>query len=614
MRILDPIPHRRSPAARVHRFAPVALAIVLAGALCSRASATELAKHKVSPSGTATFALQPTDEFSWMLPLENSDNEEPWEMSTDESLWLPLYFPGDGSKPVINYALSIGNPPVYSDHDQTITITLKHFKWSNGQPVTTRDIEFFFNLYRAGESKIGTYVPGEFPGNIASIDYPSATTFVIHLKHPYSEQWYTDNQLINIVPMPQRTWDVESAGGKVGNYDLTPTGAAKVFNFLYGQSEKLSTYASNALWKVVDGPFTVTSFDSVSGRTELTANSAYDGPDEPRLSHVIIESFPSAAAEVDALRSGEIDYGYIPYSDYGLVGYFKSHGYTIAPWGPDYEQSVELGWTSPTYGPLIRQLYVREALQHLINEPLYLKTTLDGIGQLTYGPVPNIPGSPYVSPQERTDPYPFSISSARSLLTDHGWKMGSSGFMVCARPGTANNECGKGIAKGRVLSLRMDFTITDLVNLSAQALYFQTSAKQAGIDVDLHPEQATTMYSEDGVCPPGPCNFAMALYPLWFTNYGDLAILPTLEQEFAKGNYYGGGFYSPTAQALITSAEEHSGLSYLFTLENWIATDEAALWWTTGDNQISVVSNKLQGWSPQLPFGNILPNEWYFKS
>jgi peptide/nickel transport system substrate-binding protein len=614
VRLLDPIPHSRTANGRVHRFAPLAFAIVLVGALCSRASATDLAKHKVSPGGTATFALQPTDDFSWMLPLENSDNEEPWELSTDESLWLPLYFPGDGSKPVINYSLSLGNPPVYSDHDQTITITLKHFKWSNGQPVTTRDVEFFFNLYKAGESKIGTYVPGEFPGNIASIDYPNATTFVLHLKRPFGEQWYTDNQLINIVPMPQRAWDVESAGGKVGNYDLTTNGATKVFNFLYGQSEKLSTYASNTLWKVVDGPFTVTSFDSVSGRTELTANPAYDGPDKSRLSHVIIESFPSAAAEVDALRSGEIDYGYIPYSDYGLVGYFKSHGYTVAPWAPDYEESVELGWTSPTYGPFIRQLYIREALQHLINEPLYLKTTLDGIGQLTYGPVPNIPGSPYVSPQERTDPYPFSIKSARSLLTDHGWKMGSSGFMVCARAGTANNECGKGIAKGRLLSLRMDFTITDLVNLSAQAQYFQTSAKQAGIDVDLHPEQATTMYSIDGVCPPGPCNFAMALYPLWFTNYGDLAILPTLEQEFAKGNYYGGGFYSPTAQALIASAEEHSGLSYLFALENWIARDEAALWWTTGDNQISVVSNKLQGWSPQLPFGNILPNAWYFKS
>jgi peptide/nickel transport system substrate-binding protein len=592
----------------------VALALALTAGLCAAGSAGAAATRKTSPHGTVTFALQPTDSFSWMLPFENSANLEPWEMSTDESLWMPLYFPGQGDKPIINYSLSIGNPPVYSDHDLTITITLKHWKWSNGQLVTTRDIQFFFDIYKAGESKIGTYVPGEFPDNIATVDYPSSSEFVIHLKRSFSEQWYTNNELINIIPIPQRAWDVESAGGKVGNYDLSPSGATKVFTFLYGQSEKLSTYSSNPLWKVVDGPYTVTSYDSVSGRTELSANPAYDGPDPSRLAHVVLLEFQSAAAEVDALRSGQIDYGYIPYSDYPLVGYFKSHGFTFAPWGPDYEESAELGWTSPTYGPLIRQLYIRQALQHLVNEPLYLKTTLDNIGQLTYGPVPNIPGSPYVSPAERSDPYPFSVSSARTLLTAHGWKAGPGGIMVCERAGNGSGECGTGIAKGRKLALRMDYTITDLVNLAGQVEYFATAAKQAGIEVDLHPEQATTMFSIDGVCPPGPCNFAMALYPLWFTNYGDLAILPTLEQEFAKGNYYGGGFYSPTAQTLITTAEESTGLQHLYTLENWIAQDVAALWWTTGDNQLSVVSDKLQGWSPQLPFGNIVPNEWYLKS
>jgi len=191
--------------------------------------------------------------------------------------------------------------------------------------------------------------------------------------------------------MPQRAWDRESSGGPVGNFDLTPSGASKVFNFLYGQSEELSTYASSPLWKVVRRPFTITSYDSVNGRTELTANKAYNGPDKPRLSHVIVECYPSDTAEVDSLRSGQIDYGYIPYSDYGLLSYFKGHGFTVAPWAPDYEESVEVGFTSPIYGPLVGQLYIRQALQHLVNESLYLKTTLDGIGQLTYGPVPNIP-------------------------------------------------------------------------------------------------------------------------------------------------------------------------------------------------------------------------------
>ena len=432
------------------------LRVVVAGALAAVALGA-CSSTTAPPSGgngkTATYALQATDSFTWMLPLENGANEEPWTLGVDESLWLPLYFEGKGSAPVINYASSLALPPVYSDGGRTVTITLKHYLWSNGRPVTTRDIEFFFNLYKVGEPKIATYVPGQFPDNITSIDYKSATTFVLHLDKAYSEQWYTDNQLVNIVPMPQRSWDRESTAGPVGNFDLTASGATKVFNFLYGQSEQLSTYASNPLWKVVDGPFTVTNYDAVNGRTELTDNKAYTGPDKPRLEHVIVEDYSSDAAEVDALRSGSIDYGYIPYSDYGLVGYFEHHGYTVAPWAPDYEQSMEVGYTSPVYGPLVGQLYIRQALQHLVNESLYLKTTLDGIGQLTYGPVPNVPGSPYVSPAERQDPYPYSVSAARGLLTAHGWKPGSNGIMICERAGTGPSDCGKGITAGRSLTL-----------------------------------------------------------------------------------------------------------------------------------------------------------------
>jgi peptide/nickel transport system substrate-binding protein len=592
------------------------LGVLVAGALAALVLAA-CSSTSTAPSGgggkTATFALQPTDSFTWMLPLENGANEEPWTLGIDENLWLPLYFEGRGSDPVINYPLSLALPPAYSDRGRTVTVKLRHYLWSDGSPVTTRDIQFFFNLYKVGEPKIATYVPGQFPDNIVSIDYENSTTFVLHLDRAYSQQWYTDNQLVNIVPMPQRAWDRESSGGRVGNYDLTPNGARKVFNFLYDQSEELSTYASSPLWKVVDGPFTITSYDSVNGRTELTANKAYNGPDKPRLAHVIVECYPSDTAEVDSLRSGQIDYGYIPYSDYGLVSYFKSHGFTVAPWAPDYEESVEVGFTSPVYGPLVGQLYIRQALQHLVNEPLYLKTTLDGIGQLTYGPVPNIPGSPYVSPAEQHDPYPYSISAARLLLTAHGWSPGPKGVMVCKRPGSASDECGAHIAAGRSLTLLMNYTITSLVELSSQAEAFQTAARSAGIQVNLAPLSANTMYSVDGVCPPaGDCNYALALYPLWFTNYGDLEILPTLEQQFGKGNYYGGGYYSPTAETLISDAETHSGSSYLYALENYIASNEAAIWWPTGDNQISVVSNKLHGWEPQQPFGDPVFAGWYF--
>ncbi len=602
---------RRWLAPRAGVAAALSLALVLAA--CGSSTSAAKPRAKVLTGGTATYALQATDSFSWMLPFENSANQEPWQLATDEGMWRPLYFGGQGGRPVINPKLSLAYPPVYSNHDTTVTIRLKHYLWSDGTPVTTADIRFFFELYKAGKSNIGTYVPGEIPDNIRSVDYVSPTVFILHLDRSYSQQWYTDNQLTEIFPLPAQAWDKTSAGSKTGNYAATPAGAKKVFQFLYGQSEKLSTYATNPLWQVVDGPWHLTGYEPTTGRTVLSVNRHYSGPEKPHLDHVVLATFTSDTAEVDQLRSGTIDYGWIPYSDLGMRHYFTTHGYTVAPWAPDYFQSAEFGYTSPRYGPLVRQLYIRQALQHLVNQPLYLKTTLHGIGQLTYGPAPNIPGDVWASAQERTNPDPYSIGAAKALLGAHGWRASPNGYVACERPGTGPNECGAGIAQGRALSLYMNYT-TGNAGVQAQAEAFQTAAKAAGVDIVLGPASATTMFSVDGVCPPGPCNFAIALYPLWFTDYGDMSILPTGGSQFGKGNYFGGGYYSPTFERLLAQAHTQTGLRYVYATEDYLSRQVAALWFPTGDNQISVVKRTLRGWAPQNPFGNWRASRWYFVS
>ena len=46
--------------------------------------------------------------------------------------------------------MSIANPPVYSNGDKTVTISLKSsYKWSNGQPITANDMLFFIDLVKA---------------------------------------------------------------------------------------------------------------------------------------------------------------------------------------------------------------------------------------------------------------------------------------------------------------------------------------------------------------------------------------------------------------------------------------------------------------------------------
>jgi peptide/nickel transport system substrate-binding protein len=562
--------------------------------------------------GTATFALPVGEDFSWIFPIQNTANDEPWDGNVEEALWRPLYFAGQGSKPVIDQALSLAYPQVWSDNDQTVTIRLKHYLWSDGRPVTSRDVEFFLNLERANKSQDSWYSPGALPDDVKSASYPNASTVVLHLTSSYSQQWFDDNQLTWIFPLPQQAWDKTSPTGKVGNYDLTTAGAKAVFSFLFGQSKQVSSYATNPLWQTVDGPWRLTGYDATTFQTTLEPNPHYSGPVKPHLAKFVIESFPGETAEVDQLRAGTLTYGYLPFSDYGLRGNLQRQGYTIAPWAPAYVQWAELGYTSKTYGPLVRQLYIRQALQHVVNQKLYMTALFHGLGQYTYGPVPNLPGSPYVSAQEKTDPDPYSVTAARALLTAHGWAPGAGGYMVCKRAGTGSSDCGAGIAAGKTLSFSMMFS-TGSPTLLSEVQAYQTAAKSAGVQITLNPQTETSMFSIGGICPPGPCNWGILIYSSWMWNYGQGDVYPSAEGLFnTGGNYWAGGYSSPTADRLIQAGFHKTGLQYLYAQEDYLSRDVAALWFPTVDNEISVVKNTLHGWQPQQVFANPMPENWYY--
>lgn len=581
---------------------------------CSSARSVVAKPARPKSGGTATIAALVDEGWSWILPVPNLVSDEPNNMNFDRGMWLPLYTTPTGSKGTIDYARSMAYPPVYSDNDTVVTVTLKRtYKWSDGYPVTTRDVKFFYDLYTADKKLIGTYIPGHFPDDVKSIAFPTQYTFVIHLVHSYNPAWITNNQLTIIEPLPQQVWDRESLTGPDGNFASTPEGARRVFAFLTGQSEKVTTYSKNSLWQTVDGPWRLSSYNPVTDDVTFRANSRYTGPDRPYLTSYTVEEFSSETAELTALRAGDVTYGWLPISDYSLVSYFNSHGFTVAPWAPEDNQYAEFDYSSPIYGPLVRQLYIRQALQHLVNEQLYLRTAIHGFGLVDYGPVAPYPNSPYVSPEMKTDPDPYSLRDARELLEHHGWVLQNSGYMACERPGSSPTECGAGIVLGRQLRLLLWYTVTPS-NIAAQAEAFQTAAKSVGVDVELRPESLTTIESEAGVCPPGPCDWGLVLWP-WLWDYHQSDGYPTGGEMFGKDNYYGGGYYSPTAQHLIDLTHDEPGNRALFEYEDYVSRQIAGLWFPVEDDQVSVVSDTLHGWRPQSAFvGDFTPQDWYLSS
>ena len=104
----------------------------------------------------------------------------------------------------------------------------------------------------------------------------------------------------------------------------------------------------------------------------------------------------------------------------------------MAVWGINY---FPVNFQSTTgNGPIIRQLYFRQALEYMMNQAAVLSGPLRGYGTITVGPVGNTPVTSFLSPKgKQGDPFPYNPAKAKSLLTSHGWKVVPAGSAPASR-------------------------------------------------------------------------------------------------------------------------------------------------------------------------------------
>jgi peptide/nickel transport system substrate-binding protein len=580
-----------------------AAAVALVGAACS-SSGTPSSGH-AQTGGIATFAEGASDPPNYIFPLYPLAHwDGPNTNQLQPLLWRPLYWYGTGDTPALNEQISLGNTPVYTDNDKVVTITLKPYKWSDGTPVTSRDVEFWVNLLKYDTADYGPYVPGTFPDDVASASYPNATTVVFHLNQTVNPDWFTNYALAFITPLPQQAWDKTSASGPIGNYDETAAGAHAVYKFLNGQSSILTTYATNPLWKVVDGPWKLQQFTTL-GKAVFVPNKSYSGPIKPRLSEFIELPFTSAVAEYNAVRSGAVDYGYLPFSDVPQIPALKQQGYNVVPWtlwGVNY---LYVDYGSAQLSSVFKQLYIRQAMQHLINQQQIVTAIYDGYAYPTYGPVPVEPSNSYASTQEKTNPYPYDPAAARQILASHGWTM-SGGVQTCTDPA----KCGPGIAMGTKLQFPAYYPAGDpAIEGMMQAI--QSNFQTVGINMNANASPTPAIGSMLGpTCKSSNC-WGLIEYGTAF--YFQPAAFPDGGSPFGTGAYYGYGYSNTEMNNLIAAVRTTPGASALDTYESYAAQQLPGLWIPQPYSQLSVIKNNLQGTTPQNVIGNnITPENWYF--
>ncbi len=612
---LSHLSHRRRAA--VLAAAGLATAVLAACGSSGTSAPSAAATGKVVQGGTVTFAEnQSSGAITYIFPLMSLADDLPSNAQFQSLQWEPLYWSGQGGSLTASPSLSLAQPPVYSDGNTAVTITLKAADWSDGQPVTSRDVEFFINLARAYESNWSSYVTGEFPSNVSSVTLDGARSLTLHLTKAFSPTWYTETQLSEIVPFPQHVWDKTSATGAVGDLDTTPAGATAVVNFLEGQAKDLSTYATNPLWQVVDGPWHVTTFDA-DGYAALVPNPGYDIGPKPTLAKFVMQPFTSDAAEANDLSTGALTYGYVPVSDLSAATRFTADGYSLDPWPQLSISYIVLNFNNPAIGPALRQLYVRQAMESLVDQRGFLSSFLGKAGIADYGPVPLEPDNPYIAASSRTNPYPYDPAHAISLLRGHGWNVVPNGTTTCADPGTGPTECGAGVVAGAKLSMALEY-VAGLPYLSDEMQALKSDMAAAGIDLSLSTNTESAVVDAATACTGGPsCNWQAVQWGtpswIWADPY------PTGEQIFQTGaGVNAGSFSDPTVDADIAALQ--TAPTPAATTAAWdkyqqdVADALPVLWIPNTVNQVSAISTKLAGASAQNPLDLLAPSTWHFVS
>jgi peptide/nickel transport system substrate-binding protein len=566
------------------------------------------ASASTAKSGDVTFALPPATVPNYIFPIFSGAQDSIVNVyQMQQIMFRTLYYFGIGNSPLINKSLSLAQLPISSNGGKTVSIKLKKYEWSDGKPVTSRDVLFYINLLKAQGGNWAAYVPGGFPSNIKSVSAPNSSTVVITFDKAYSSTWILYNELSQISPIPQHAWDKESATGAIGNYDETPAGAKAVLAFLTKQSETLGTYATNPLWQIVDGPFKLKAYQT-TGYSVYVPNSNYSGPEKAKIAELIEVPFTTDTAEFNSLRSGALDYGYIPPQDASQLPLLKSQGYTAAPWVGWSINYFPINFNNPTVGPIFKQLYFRQAMQEMVNQPLDIKKALYGYGYSTYGPVPLEPKSDFASPQVTVNPYPFSPSNSAKLLKSHGWDVKPGGVSSCTTPGTGPSDCGAGITKGEKLVFNLQYA-SGLTYTSVEMQQFKSSLAQDGIQLNLTLAPFNTIITNAAPCKVGPaCSWQMENWGGGWTFGPNFE--PTGEVLFQTGGGFNeGSFSNATNDANIIATHSVSGLPTFYKYENYLAAQLPVIWQAEQDYQISAINKTLKGVS-QSPELNFTPENW----
>ena len=411
------------------------------------------------PGGTVVYALGPQD-INWYFPLRPASYNTGVDTLAASLMYQPLFEVASDGK--IDYSRSIASKIAWNADGTVYTVDLNpKWHWSDGTPVTASDVLFTWHLIQAASAKtVAAPWPyagtgsGGVPNDIKDVAVVSPTEFTVTLTKPVNQQWFEYDGLAKFEPLPEKAWD---------KYPADP---AQELAYITQHGTDVSFF------NPTDGPFKMQAAVDKQAWT-FVPNPAYDGH-KPYLDKLVLAYETSDAAEVGDLRTGAVQVGYLPATDYTTRSQLTGDTfYTTMNYG---YCRLFVNFGNPTVGPVLQQLPVRQAMAMGIDQEGMISKLYSGQAVIGTGPVPLVPPT-FLDPKLTKLVYPFDPAAGKALLEKNGWTE-QNGVM-------AN-------AAGQKLSFTMQY-VSGSSTTQASMQLIQSDWAQEGIQINLQPMQFADM-------------------------------------------------------------------------------------------------------------------------
>ncbi len=287
-------------------------------------------------------------------------------------------------------------PPKISSDGLTFTFSLrKDVKWTDGQPLTSDDVRFTYDLifdpkYKAVKSQSRA----TWEEYVAKIDNPDPYTFVVQLKKIYAP-FATSLGFTGILPK-HVLGSLEAAAINTADYNTNPTVTSGPFKFVEWKKGQQVTMAAN--------------------------DSYYRG--RPYLDQWIYLVVGSSLDLVNKLKAGELDVASIDPSQADSMKTVDNVKLVAFP-GFSYENLYfNVRSDKPAYA-YYQDKRVRQALMYAMDRETMAKAIYFGYAEVADSAIPPLS---WAYNKDVTPKYRFDKAKAEQLLDAAGWKKGANGI------------------------------------------------------------------------------------------------------------------------------------------------------------------------------------------